>query len=77
MTSGRKLRGISGRDAVAAFKKFGYTERKGKGDHVNLVKRGSPRLTVPLHEELSVGLLLHEMKKAGLSIEEFVRLLRR
>jgi predicted RNA binding protein YcfA (HicA-like mRNA interferase family) len=74
---GRKLRGISGREAVEAFKKFGYTERKGKGSHVNLVKPGSNRLTIPLHSELSVGLLLNEIKKAGLTAEEFLDLLGR
>ena len=77
MSNGKKLRGVSGRDAVAAFKRFGYVERKGKGDHVNLVKTGSPRLTIPLHGELSVGLLLHEIKKAGLTVEKYVDLLRR
>ena len=74
--SGRKLRGISGRQAVKAFEKFGYSVRKGKGNHVNLVKGGSPRLTIPLHDELSVGLLIHEIKKAGLTIEEFLKLLK-
>ena len=77
MSNGKKLRGVSGRDAVAAFKRFGYVERKGKVDHVNLVKTGSPRLTIPLHRELSVGLLLHEIKKAGLTVEKYVDLLRR
>ncbi len=74
---GRKLRGISGREAVEAFKKFGYSERKGKGSHVNLVKPESNRLTIPLHTELSVGLLLNEIKKAGLTVEEFLQLLGR
>ena len=60
--SGRILRGISGREAVKAFRRFGYTERKGKGNHINLVKRGGPRLTIPLHDELSVGLLLNQIK---------------
>jgi len=74
---GRKLRGISGQEAVEAFKKFGYSERKGKGSHVNLVKPGSNRLTIPLHTELSVGLLANEIKKAGLTVEEFLELLER
>ena len=73
---GRKLRGISGRQAVKAFEKFGYRVKKGKGNHINLVKAGSARLTIPLHDELSIGLLVHEIKKAGLTIEEFLKLLR-
>ncbi len=73
---GRKLRGISGRQAVKAFGKFGYTIKKGKGNHINLVKAGGPRLTIPLHDELSIGLLMHEIKKAGLTVEEFIKTLR-
>ena len=75
-SSGRKVRGISGRQAITAFLKFGYTERRSRGGHVNLVKTGSPRLTIPLHDELSVGLLVHEIKKAGLTVEEFLDLLK-
>ena len=74
---GRKLRGISGQEAVEIFKKFGYSQRKGKGSHVNLVKPGSNRLTIPLHTELGVGLLANEIKKAGLTVEEFLELLGR
>jgi predicted RNA binding protein YcfA (HicA-like mRNA interferase family) len=73
---GRKLRGISGRQAVKAFEKFGYSVKKGKGDHINLVKTGSTRLTIPLHDELSVGLLMNEIKKAGLTVAEFIDLLK-
>jgi predicted RNA binding protein YcfA (HicA-like mRNA interferase family) len=73
---GRKLRGISGKQAVKAFEKFGYAVKKGKGDHINLVKAGSARLTIPLHDELSVGLLMNEIKKAGLTVEEFIKLIR-
>jgi predicted RNA binding protein YcfA (HicA-like mRNA interferase family) len=73
---GKKLRGISGRQAIKAFESFGYRVKKGKGNHINLIKAGSPRLTIPLHNELSVGLLMHEIKKAGLTIEEFIKILR-
>ncbi len=73
---GKKLRGISGRQAVKAFERFGYSTKKGKGDHINLVKAGSTRLTIPLHDELSIGLLMNEIKKAGLSVEEFIKLLK-
>ncbi|MBI4233497.1 MAG: type II toxin-antitoxin system HicA family toxin [Chloroflexi bacterium] len=72
---GRRLRGISGEEAVRVFERLGYRRRKGKGSHINLVKAASPRLTIPLHGELSVGLLLHEIRKAGLSIQEFLEAL--
>ena len=74
---GRQLRGISGHEAIEAFKKSGYTERKSKGSHMNLVKPGSNRLTIPLHSELSIGLLLNQIKKAGLTVEAFLELLQK
>ena len=69
---GRQLRGISGRQAVRAFQRLGYERRRGKGSHVNLVKPGGLRLTLPLHQEISVGLLLHELRKAGITVQEFL-----
>ena len=75
MPNGRKLRGVSGREAVRVFEKIGYRPRKGRGNHLNLVRPHSPRLTIPLHDELSVGLLLSQIKRAGLTVEEFLSLL--
>jgi len=74
---GRKLRGISGQEAIKAFEKAGYRQRKSKGSHVNLFKPNSNRLTIPLHAELSVGLLTNEIKKAGLTVEQLLELLGR
>ena len=76
VSEGRQLRGISGEEAVKAFVRLGYTQRKGKHSHVNLVKPRSTRLTIPLHRELSVGLLLHELRRAGLTVEQFLEALR-
>ncbi|MBI2918933.1 MAG: type II toxin-antitoxin system HicA family toxin [Chloroflexi bacterium] len=74
---GRRLRGLSGDRVATAFERLGYTRRKGKGGHVNLVRPGSPRLTIPLHRELGVGLILNEIKKAGVTMEEFLEALGR
>jgi hypothetical protein len=43
---------------------------------VNLVKPGSLRLTIPLHRELSIGLLLHELNKSGITVDQFLEALR-
>jgi len=74
---GRRLRGVSGAEAIKAFERFGYRQTRSKGSHVNLVRGGSNRLTIPLHSELSVGLLMNQIKKAGLTVEEFLQLLGR
>lgn len=47
-----------------------------KGSHVSLVKEGNANvLTVPLHRDLDRGLLWVLIRKAGLTLEEFCRLL--
>jgi predicted RNA binding protein YcfA (HicA-like mRNA interferase family) len=47
-----------------------------KGSHVSLIKEGAPVvLTVPLHSELDRGTLRALIRRAGLTVEGFVRLL--
>ncbi|MGB9792989.1 MAG: type II toxin-antitoxin system HicA family toxin [Thermacetogeniaceae bacterium] len=66
----------SGEDAIRAFEKAGWRVARQKGSHVSLVKPGTPViLTVPLHRELDRGLLRALIRKAGLTVEEFVALL--
>lgn len=74
-SGGRRLRGLSGEQVVAAFEKLGYTRRRSKGSHAHLTKAGSPRLTMPLHRELGVKLVLNEIKKSGISMEDFLKAL--
>jgi len=71
-----KLPRISGKEAVKAFQKAGFTEARQKGSHVYLFKKGHPlALSVPLHKELAPGTLHALIKKAGLSIEDFIAFL--
>ena len=66
----------SGGEAIRAFRRAGWQEDRQRGSHVTLIKPGSPVvLTVPLHRELGPGLLRSLIRKAGLSVEEFARLL--
>ncbi len=47
-----------------------------RGSHVVLTKTGSIfTLSIPLHSELGPGLLRDQIRKAGLTVEEFVKLL--
>ena len=62
---------------MRAFERYGYSQIRHKRSHVNMVKPGSSRLTIPLHGELSVGLLANQIKRAGLTVNEFLRLLGR
>ena len=49
--------------------------RPGKGDHVNIKMPGGHLITIPISGEVKIGLLKAAIKKAGLSEEEFEKLL--
>ena len=71
-----RLGNISGREAVAAFERVGWRRAGQVGSHVVLVKPGErANLSVPQHKELSVGTLRSLIRHAGLSVEEFLKLL--
>jgi predicted RNA binding protein YcfA (HicA-like mRNA interferase family) len=73
--AGRQLRGIGGEEAVRAFDKAGGVRRAGKGDHVNIKMPNGQLVTIPLHRELKIGLLKADIRKAGLTEEQFLDLL--
>jgi len=68
---------VSGEEAVRAFARLGYERDHQTGSHIILRHAAPPhrRLTVPNHRELSRGTLRALIRQAGLSVEEFVRLL--
>jgi predicted RNA binding protein YcfA (HicA-like mRNA interferase family) len=71
-----KLPRISGREAVRAFEKGGWEESRQRGSHVVLTKPGSIyTLSIPLHRELATGLLRDQIRKAELTVAEFIELL--
>ncbi len=62
---------------VKAFEKAGWKNKGQRGSHVILVKEGNPIiLSIPVHKGKSIkrGLLENQIKKAGLTVEEFLRL---
>lgn len=71
-----KLTNISGKQAVKAFLRFGYTHVHTSGDHAILQKSGSPSLSIPLHKEIAQFLLKSQVKKAGISIEDYIKALK-
>jgi predicted RNA binding protein YcfA (HicA-like mRNA interferase family) len=70
---------ISGREAVAAFRRLGYEVDRQRGRHIILRHSEPPhrRLTVPDHREIGKGTLRALIREAGLTVEEFSTLLRR
>ena len=65
----------SGQDAIRAFQKLGYAVDHQTGSHIILRHPQLRRLTVPNHRELAKGTLRALIREAGLTKEEFVRLL--
>lgn len=70
---------ISGREAVAAFRRLGYEVDRQRGSHIILRHSEPPhrRLTVPDHREIGKGTLRALIREAGITVKEFSTLLRR
>jgi len=70
-----RLPTVSGHQAVAAFEKAGFEVRRQRGSHIVMVKPGFPEtLSVPDHRQLKPGTLRALIRKAGLTVDEFVAL---
>ncbi len=66
---------ISGDEFAKAVRKIGYVWEHTEGSHMILFHPSGRRLSVPRHKELGRGLLRALIKDAGLSREEFLKLL--
>ncbi|MBI2658155.1 type II toxin-antitoxin system HicA family toxin [Candidatus Woesearchaeota archaeon] len=73
-----KLPLISGIEAIKALNKVGYKIDHQTGSHIILRQEKEPhrRLTVPNHGELAKGTLRAIIRQSGLTVEEFIKLLK-
>jgi predicted RNA binding protein YcfA (HicA-like mRNA interferase family) len=70
-----QLANISGKKAVKAFERAGWSVRGQVGSHVMMSKDGvRANLSVPQHKELSIGTLRGLIRAAGLTVDEFLEL---
>ncbi len=71
-----RLSNISGKEAIKRFSKADYFLDHQEGSHMILYNKrvGMLPLSIPNHKELAPGLLRAQIKKAGLSIEDFLKL---
>jgi predicted RNA binding protein YcfA (HicA-like mRNA interferase family) len=61
---------------VKAFERAGWANEGQRGSHVKLTKEGNPNiLSIPVHKGKPVkkGLLVDQIKKAGMTIEAFMK----
>ncbi len=66
---------ISGDELVSAFSRAGFVWDHTEGSHMILLHPYGRRLSVPRHRELGRGLLRALSRDAGITREEFFRLL--
>lgn len=74
-----RLANVSGRKAVKVFAKIGYYLDHQEGSHMILYNNRPDALplSIPDHKELAPGLLRAQIKKAGLTVEGFLRLMKK
>ncbi len=66
----------SARECIVALCRLGYVRTRQHGSHVRLECSGRAPVTVPVHDGLDRGTLRVIIKTAGLTVDEFVELLR-
>ena len=67
---------LSGRDIVKVLEALGFAFVHGKGSHMTFKKPGHPKhVTIYVTNEMPQGTLLKIIKQAGVTKEEFLRML--
>ncbi len=72
-----KLPVVHARDCIKVLQRVGFTVSRQNGSHITL-HRDNPagRTTVPNHVTLKPGMLRKIIKDAGLTVDEFIDLLK-
>ena len=72
-----KLPILSGKELCKKLKKIGYFIDHQTGSHIILRNDNPPhrRLTIPDHKEIAKGTLRSIIRQAGLTVEEFKKLM--
>ncbi|MBF0457416.1 MAG: type II toxin-antitoxin system HicA family toxin [Nitrospirae bacterium] len=70
-----KLHNLHTDKVLKAFQMAGWIFKSQKGSHIKLAKQGET-IILPIHKgkPIKEPVLLHEIKRAGLTTEEFIRL---
>ena len=65
---------LSGREVAQVFVNLGWEIARQQSSHIILVKGGHPAtLSVPDHREVAKGTLRSLIRRAGVTIDEFLR----
>ncbi len=69
---------LSGRETAQAFELLGWKVVRQKGSHIILIKDGQvATLSVPDHKEVAKGTLRSLIRSAGLTVSEFLFVLKK
>lgn len=64
---------LSGREVAGTFEALGWRIARQRGSHIILVKSGHPAtLSIPDHKEVARGTLRALIRRANLTVEEFL-----
>ena len=72
----RELRAIKASDAIKALERAGGVRKIGKGDHTNIKMPNGRIITLRGKGEVKVGRLKDAIHEAGLTVEQFLELLK-
>jgi predicted RNA binding protein YcfA (HicA-like mRNA interferase family) len=72
-----KLPVVSGKQTYKILEKIGFLVDHQTGSHIILRNKRPPyrRLTIPNHKEIAKGTLRAIIRQAGITVEEFVKLM--
>jgi len=74
----RRLRKVTGQEAIRALQRLGFEKVRQRGSHVILKKEtseGAVGCVIPLHRELKVGTLRGILRQAKVTPDEFMDVL--
>jgi predicted RNA binding protein YcfA (HicA-like mRNA interferase family) len=71
-----RLPPLKAHDVIRVLRRVGFVEVRQRGGH-KIFKRGNVRVVVPVHAgDLKRGTVRHIIEQAGLTVEEFLKLLK-
>ena len=74
----RRLRKVTGQEAIRALQRLGFEKVRQRGSHVILKKEtseGAVGCVIPLHRELKIGTLHGILRQAKVTPDEFMDVL--
>ena len=74
----RRLRKVTGQEAIRALQRLGFKKVRQRGSHVILKKEtseGAVGCVIPLHRELKIGTLHGILRQAKVTPDEFMDVL--